>query len=440
MNEKQKLELAKWVISQAKKEGASDAAVSLSSNRGVQVEHREGKVEKLQESTQRKLSLSVFAKGRYSSHGTNDIRKESLGSFVKNAVAMTGYLTEDKHRLLPDPKYYEGVYDGDLGLLDSEYDSFESSDRILIVREIESVAHGGDPRVISATAGLHDTSYEKVRVHSNGFEGVQRGTMFQAGAEVTVRDGDKGRPEGWYYAGARQFKHLPDPATLANRARDRAFDKIGQGKIQSGSYEAVLENTVDARLIGSMFTAMQAQALQQKSSFLDGKLGKAIASEALTWTDDPFVKGGLGSRTFDGEGIAAKKRVIVEKGVLRSYYVDNYYGRKLEWEPTTGSYSNIVISPGTVGLEELVARMKKGILVTGFIGGNCNSTTGDFSFGIIGWQVVDGKRVRPLNEMNISGNMTDFWGKLKTVGNDPNPYSKWLTPSMHFTDVSFSGV
>lgn len=440
MNEKEKLELANWVVEQVKKHGASDAAVSISSDRGVQVEYRDGKVEKLQESTQSGLSLSVYAKGRYSSHSTNDLRRDSLAVFIRNAVAMTGYLTQDPFRKLPDPKYYQGLHQGDLGVLDAEYDSFGTGDRILFAREVESMAMAGDDRIISATAGFYDNSSETVRVHSNGFEGVQRSTMYQAGAEVTVRDGEKGRPEGWYYAGTRTFKDLPDPATLANLARDRALDKIGQGKIESGVYQAVLENTADQRLIGSLYAAMQASALQQKSSFLDGKLDAVIASHLMTWVDDPFVVGGLGSRRFDGEGLAARRRVVVDKGVLKSFYVDNYYGAKLGMEPTSGSNSNVVLAPGDATLEELVAGMSKGILITGFIGGNCNSTTGDFSFGIVGWQVVDGRKVKPVNEMNISGNMTDFWSKLGAVGNDPNPHSRWRTPSLYFEDVSFSGV
>jgi PmbA protein len=131
---------------------------------------------------------------------------------------------------------------------------------------------------------------------------------------------------------------------------------------------------------------------------------------------------------------------MIEKGILKSYYVDCYYGNKLGWEPTTGSISNMVFELGDKSLDELIAEMDRGILVTSFIGGNSNSTTGDFSYGIIGKYIENGKIVRPVNEMNISGNLTDLWNRLAAVGNDPYIYSSWRRPSMYFTDIHFSGI
>ncbi|MCP4706699.1 MAG: TldD/PmbA family protein, partial [candidate division Zixibacteria bacterium] len=112
----------------------------------------------------------------------------------------------------------------------------------------------------------------------------------------------------------------------------------------------------------------------------------------------------------------------------------------LNWEPTTGGSSNLVFEYGSKSRDDLLAQMKKGILVTGFIGGNSNSTTGDFSYGIIGKYVEDGKIVKPIYEMNVSGNVTELWNKLTDVGNDPYTYSSWRRPSMYFKDINFSGV
>jgi len=160
----------------------------------------------------------------------------------------------------------------------------------------------------------------------------------------------------------------------------------------------------------------------------------------LTVIDDPLIVGGQGSRLYDGDGIAAKKRVIIDKGVLKSYYIDYYYSRKLGMEPTSGGSSNVIIEPGEKTLEQLIAQSKKGILVTGFIGGNSNTATGDFSYGIIGQLIENGKLVKPVNEMNLSGNLTEIWEHLVEMGNDPYPNSAWLRPSMFFRDIFFSGV
>ena len=153
-----------------------------------------------------------------------------------------------------------------------------------------------------------------------------------------------------------------------------------------------------------------------------------------------FIKKGIASRYYDGEGLAAKKRVMIDKGILKHYYIDNYYGKKLGMEPNSGSASNIVFIYSEKSQEDFIKEMEKGILVTGFLGGNSNNTTGDFSFGIMGLLIEKGEIIKPINEMNISGNTKEFWKRLIDVGNDPYPYSSWCVPSLLFEKVQFSGI
>jgi PmbA protein len=169
-------------------------------------------------------------------------------------------------------------------------------------------------------------------------------------------------------------------------------------------------------------------------------LGEKVFSDKLTVVDDPFVKGALASRLYDDDGLPCRKRTIIEKGVLKEYLIGWYYSRKLGTEPTGSEITNITFELGTRSLDEMVKEMKKGILVTGFIGGNSNDTTGDFSFGITGIYVENGKPVKPVNEMNVSGNLLQFWSSLVETGNDPYTYSSLQRPSMYFKDIQFSGV
>jgi len=210
--------------------------------------------------------------------------------------------------------------------------------------------------------------------------------------------------------------------------------------MESGKYDMIVENRSVGRLFYNLYGPMRGSSLQQKSSFLEGELGNKIASEKFTLIDDPFVIGGLGSRLYDSEGMATRKRVKIEKGILKEYFIDTYYGNKLKMEPNSGSTANITLEYGTKSPDDLIKGMNRGILVTNFIGGNSNSTTGDFSTGIMGHYVENGKIVRPVNEMNISGNMNEFWNYLAEVGNDPYIYSSWRLPSLYFTDVQFSGI
>jgi PmbA protein len=192
--------------------------------------------------------------------------------------------------------------------------------------------------------------------------------------------------------------------------------------------------------VGAFAGALTGAALQQKRSFLEGKAGSEVASPRVDIADEPLVVRGLGSRLFDGEGIRAKRLPLIEKGVLRHFYIDTYYGKKLEMAPTTGGLSNLQWAPGSKSQEQLLADVGDGILVTGFLGGNSNDTTGDFSFGVQGFRVKNGKTAEPISEMNISGNHLQLWKRIVAVGNDPYPYSALYTPTLVFEGVEFAGL
>jgi PmbA protein len=131
---------------------------------------------------------------------------------------------------------------------------------------------------------------------------------------------------------------------------------------------------------------------------------------------------------------------VFEKGVLRNYYLDTYYAKKLKLAPTTGNPSNASWTLGAKSQEEILKDVGEGILVTSFIGGNSNPTTGDYSLGLQGFRVRGGRKAEPVAEMNIAGNMLDLLKKLTAVGNDPWPYSSLRTPTLVFEGVQFAGV
>ena len=126
--------------------------------------------------------------------------------------------------------------------------------------------------------------------------------------------------------------------------------------------------------------------------------------------------------------------------MLRSYYVDVYYGRKLGLPPTTGGPSNLVLAPGKKDLAALLHDAGEGLFVTGFLGGNSNGTTGDFSFGIRGQMIEKGQLAEPFAEMNVSGNQQDLWTRLVAVGSDPFPFASVRSPALVFDGVQVAGL
>ncbi len=202
----------------------------------------------------------------------------------------------------------------------------------------------------------------------------------------------------------------------------------------------MLDNRAAGRLVGFLAGPLSAASLQQRRSFYEGKRGTQVGSALLTLADEPLLPRGLGSRLFDGEGIAARRLPIFEAGVLRNYYVDTYYGRKLKLDPTTGGRSNLAWGLGPKSKLELIADAKNGFYVTSFLGGNSNGTTGDFSLGVSGFRIRGGRIAEPVAEMNVAGNHLELWQRLVAVGNDPFPYSALRTPTLVFEGVQFAGL
>jgi PmbA protein len=434
-------EIAHGCVKTALAKGASQAAVRAYKVRDVAVQWRDGKLEQINESTTRGVGLQLYVDGRYSAVSTSDLRPDALDVFIGDSVAMTRTLVKDPFRFLPEPKLYAGQAGVDLKLEDPAYPTVTPETRRRLARELEEAARAvkGSEAILSVTTGFNDTRAEVLRVTSNGFEGNRVDTSFWTSAQVTVKDGDGRRPEDWSAAGVRFVGEMPPVADVGREAARRALARVGSTKADSAVLPMAVDHRAAGRLVGALFGPLQGQAIQQKRSFLDGKLGTVVGSEKLTLADDPLVVKGLASRLFDGEGLAARRLPVFERGVLKSYFIDTYYGRKLGVEPTTGGPSNGSWALGDKSQAALLADMKDGILVTGFLGGNSNGTTGDFSFGVQGYRVRAGQIAEPVGEMNISGNQAELWKRLVAVGNDPYPYSPGRTPTLVFEGVQFAG-
>jgi len=438
---KEMYDLAAWSMKTAISAGADQCRVGIHRNRFIEISYRERKPENIKEASERNLNIELFVNHRYSSQSTSDLRKDALKSFISNAVATTKLLAEDQYRSLPDPKYYQGRPNVDLQIVDPKHKQLSPDQRHTIVKAIEQAAlTSGGEKVISVTASEQDYHMESVELRSNGFEGYRESTVYWAGAEVTAQDEGDRRPSGYHFVAAVNRDNLPSENQVGDIAAKRTLDLLGAKKIKTQTLPVIVENRNVPKLLGGLLAAMHGRNIQQKQSFLADKKGQKIASEHLTLIDDPLVVGGLGSKLFDGDGFAAKKRIIIDSGLLKEFYIDWYYSRKLGCEPTTAGTSNLIIPPGKRPVKEIMKDLGRGIFITGFLGGNSNSTTGDASVGINGKLFDKGEPVQSVAEMNIAGNHLEFWHKLSEVANDPWMYSSQRTPSLVFTDVVVSGV
>ena len=294
--------------------------------------------------------------------------------------------------------------------------------------------------MISATSAVYDGTQTQASASSNGFSGSQESTYCWLGANVTLSDRGDRRASAGFFAGAPHVADVPDAAHVASTALDRALVRLGADKGPTVKTTMIVDSRAAAQLISRLLGSANARSVQQGRSFWKDIMGEQVFSEILTIVDDPLIVRGLGSRHYDSEGISSKVMPIVENGVVQNIYVDTYYGRKAGMAPTTGSPSNRRVMPGDQSLADLLADAGDGVYVTSWLGGNADSTTGDFSLGLRGHMIENGKVGRPVGEMNVTGNLKDLFATLAAVGNDPYPYSATLAPSLVFTDVDFSGA
>jgi PmbA protein len=418
-----------------------DARAIASRSRSVSVTYRQGRPDRVEESARRGLTLYLYDGGRYSVCETNDLREEALERFLDAAVALARATTPDPFREITDPAHYAGRLELDLGTYDPAIAALTATDRHDLAARAEAavLAAAGD-KAVAAEAGFEDEEAQLYQVHSNGFAAGKEGTHFGIFAEVSLADAGDRRPSGSELATTRSFATLPSAEAIGSGAAERARLKLGAAPTDTAVLPMIVENRAVGRLLGKLLSALGGRALQQEQSFLKGALGSRVGSDALDVADDPFIVGGAGSRLFDGEGIAARPRPLFTRGVLAGYCLDTYYAKKLGAQPTSGSSSNIVVTPGGKSLAELMRDVGRGALVRGFVGGNSNPTTGDFSLGVYGTLIENGAPTRAFAEMNISGNHKELWHRLAAVGNDPWPYGALRSPSLVFDAVQLSGA
>lgn len=423
----------------ALKNGCQAAKLVLYSNSNASFELRDAKIDKLQQASESGLSISLYVDGKYGSYSTNRLDKKELESFIRNGIDSTRYLAEDEARVLPDSsRYYKGGKP-DLQQFDDKFYNLNPDDKVDIARAAAEEVLGKDERIISVGSSYSDGEGASYRLTSNGFEGESKSTWFAVSADVAVKGEGEARPSSSWYDSAMFYDKLIKSG-IGTKALERVLKKLGQRKAASGKYTMVLDPMNSGQLLSPLLNALYGSALQQKSSFLLNKLNTKVGSDKLNLMDEPHLIGARGARYFDNEGVATERRPIFENGTLKTYFIDTYNSKKMGVEPTISSPSLLILQPGNKDLDGLVADVQKGILVTGFNGGNSNKSTGDFSYGIEGFLIENGKLVQPVNEMNVTGNMITLWSSLVAVGNDPRVSSSWRIPSLVFEGVDFSGL
>ena len=424
----------------AARAGAQHARATLSISEEDLVATLDGEVDRVTHCADRSLSLGLFVDGRYGSYSTNKLDAASLEGFIARAVAATRMVASDPFRVLPDPARccHDALTGNELGLVDPARETVSPSDRKDIA--LKASAFGSDPRIISEEGEYSDSIYETVMMDTNGVCCRHSETSFDYGVEITIEsEGEK--YSGYWWDASSRLAELDAPA-CGRQALARAVGQIGSEPAPSGRYTAVIDAEMASKVVSPILRALSGYAIQQNNSFLMDSLGRSVFPEGLNILDVPRIPGQTCSKYFDSEGIATVEAPIVEAGVVKQYFINTYMAGKLQMAPTVEDATRPKVLPWPCsGLDRdaILRRCGRGILVTDFNGGNSNPVTGDFSYGIEGYLFEDGRIVRPVSGMLMTGNFLTLWSRLLAAGDDARPCQTKLIPTLAFAEVDFSG-
>ena len=439
MINKQHKELAQWAMDFALKNGCQSCRISIHSGTESNFDYRDLMLEKLQQATEGSMNIELFVDGRYGSFSTNRIHKQEVEKFIKQGITAARYLEPDECRVLPDISLCFNGNAPDLNLYDKQLADISPDDKLQIALNNVKEVYQTDERIISVNASYSDGDSKSYIIQSNGFEGERFSTWFSASAGVSMKSESDSRPAAGWWDSSLFFNELKKTG-YGKAAYDRCIKKLGQQKIQSGTYTMIVDFFNSTRILTPFLSALYGSALQQRNSFLLDKIGEKVGSSKFTLIDDPHLPKTPGARYFDFEGVATQKRTILDKGILKTYFIDTYNAKKMDVPQTISGPSTLMLQTGDKDLSQLVLAQKRAILVTGFNGGNQNSSTGDFSYGVEGFLIENGVATQPISEMNITGNLVELWKNLIETGNDPRLSSSYRVPSLVFAGVNFSGV
>ena len=434
----EEMALARHCLEYAQQQGAEAVRITLTKSLMNLVGLLNGEVDKTSHALDRSLQLQLFARGRYGTFSSNKLDKEDLESFIREAIDTVKMLEADSFRTLPAPERLakDAVTGRELGLYDPACESLTAEKR----REMALGSSAWPQEGLIAEEGEYsDSVFDSLTLDSQGLEARHTETSYEIGYESTVEDAQGRHYSSYWWDATPRLEDLR-LSDCASKAYERALAQQNPQSVPSGQYTLILDTECASKVVTPVLNALGGYSLQQKNSFLTDSLGKKLFPEGLTILDVPRTPGDTGCRLFDSEGVATREMPIVENGVVKTYFLNTYISRKMEMEPTIEDATRVKVLPlgECCTLEQVLEKVGNGILVTGFNGGNSNPATGNFSYGIEGFYIQNGKRVHPVREMLITGNFLTLWSNLLLVADDARPCLSKLVPTLAFTNVDFS--
>lgn len=437
------------LFKEAKAQGFEECEIYYSDSESLSINIYEGEVEKYKLNNSFGLSFRGKINGKMGYSYTEIIDEDAIGMLVKNAKGAALSIENDDVQFI-----YEG--DKEYTKIDSynkEFDNIQPDKLIALAMEMEKECKSQCDKVVNFQGcgiGYGKSSYGII--NSKGLELKDSRNHLTAYVVPVVED-NKEKYDGMGYIVAEKLDDI-QPCKLAKDGLDEALSRIGGRSIPSGKYKVVINNEAMVSLLGTFDSIFDAEQAQKGLSLLKGKEGEMIASDVVTIIDDPHMKNGLGSCSFDDEGVATYKKEIITNGkfntLLYNLKTANKAGVKSTGNGFKASYASIVgvdgtnfyIKPGDKSFEEVCSEVKDGLIVTEFAGlhSGASAVTGDFSLAAKGFMIENGKKTFPVEQITVAGNFFDLLKNIEMVGSDLKfPMSSIGCPCVVVKELSVAG-
>ena len=448
------LELGDTILGMARERGGADlvAECVLRSGAELSAKVRKGEPELVEEAGTRSAGLRVIQGKRVASTSTSDLTDRGIDRFVADAIDLVGLSQEDPFAGPADPKLLcDPGAQPELDLYDPAGGAVDAAQAIAMAREGEAAAFAFDPRITNSEGATFGRNAGGVAmVLSSGFRATYKGSYQSLYVVPIAADEDGKNRRGYHYSARRHLADLDPSAEVGREAARRTLRKLGARTVPTCEVPVVFDPDAARSILGMLAGCIMGSSIWRKSSYLVGREGTRVASDLIDVVDDPLLRRAPGSRPFDGEGLASRRNVVVEKGILKTYLCDSYSARKLSRESTASasrgggagvgpSTTNFILQPGVDSNEAIIKGTKRGLYVIEMMGFGFNAVTGDFSRGAAGFWIEDGQLAHPVSEVTISLNVDQLWQSIDAVGNDLDLRTSTASPTIRVARMTVAG-
>ena len=403
----------------AKQQGADGADAVYVHGVSLSTSQRMGQPEHLERAEGADIGLRILIGKRQAIASTSNISDPALDELLDRALAMAKVVPEDEFCGLAP----EDLLAGDTPELD-EADTTQPSAKTLndlaVRAESAALAVNGVNNSEGGDAGWSRSLVALVA--SNGFSRTRVRTGFSLGIAVLAGEGTA-MERDYDWATAVHLEDLPEPEEIGRRAGEQAVKRLGPRKVETAQVPIIYDPRVSGSIPTHLAGAINGAAVARGTTFLKNKMGEQVMAKGLTIIDDPLRRRGLRSKGFDGEGIATKRRALIEDGVLKTWVLDLRSARQLGLKttgnasrgtssPPTPSATNLHLEAGTISRDDLIKGVEQGFYVTEMMGRGINIVTGDYSRGATGFWIENGEIAAPVSEVTIAGNLQDMFMQM----------------------------